>query len=59
MEPQLLHDWLAFDSEMQHPHYTRDQEFNSALPSGFDHQQFYSLFKGTGELWTDIIPVLT
>jgi len=57
MEPQLLHDWLAFDSEVQHPHYTSGQEFKSALPSRFDHQQFYS--NGTDERWTDMIPVLT
>jgi len=59
MEPQLLHDWLAFDSEMQHPHYTSDREFKSALPLGFDHQQFYPHFNATGELCTDMIPVLT
>jgi hypothetical protein len=57
MEPQLLHDWLAFDSDVQHPHYTSGQEFKSALPSRFDHQQFYS--NGSGERWTDMIPVLT
>ena len=53
--PLLL--WLAFDSEVQHPHYTSDQEFKSALPSGFDHQQLYS--NGTGEFWTGMIPVPT
>jgi len=55
MKPQLLHDWLTFDSEMQPPHYTSDREFKSALPSGFDHEQFYSHFNGTGELCTDMI----
>jgi len=59
MEPQLLRDWLASDSDMQHLHYTSDREFKSALPSGFDHQQFYSHFNGKGEFCTDMIPVLT
>jgi hypothetical protein len=59
MEPQLLHDLLALDSEMQHPHYTSDREFRYGLPSGFDNQEFYSHFNRTGELCTDMIPVLT
>jgi hypothetical protein len=54
-----MHGPMNVKSEMQHPHYISDREFKSALPSGFDHQQFYSHFNGTGELCTNMIPVLT